>query len=271
MVTDSIFKALRLSPNLQRQFKRALVRLPSRRRQVAHFGQRLWVDPTELHGFYLYYEQEYDNYIFSFLENRLATFARVLDIGANIGVYTSFFAARVSEVDAFEPEIGVVPKLRANLQLNGLTQVRIHCTCVANVSGKVNFQPPNKQNEGIGKIAERDTGIEYPCISLDDFFADSICDPCLIKLDIEGGEWLALQGARRVLSHPTNLLCLLIEVHPSEIASLGGSVPQLKSLLEGMGYYIYALTPAGLQPLPAGLNARFWWASSIQERVDAVD
>ena len=265
MVTDTIFRALKRSPNLQRQFKRALVRLPSRRRQVVHLGQRLWVDPTELHGFYLYYEREYDDYIFSFLEERLASFTRALDIGANIGVYTSFFAARMSRVDAFEPELRVIPKLRSNLRLNQLENVRIHCACISNLSGKVHFQPPNKQNEGIGRIAEGNAAVEYPSLSLNDFFGDSIRESCLIKMDIEGGEWLALQGARRVLSHPRIPVSLLLEVHPTEIADLGGSVPELKSLLKAMGFFVYALTPAGLQTISCGLDARFWWASSTTE------
>lgn len=265
MVSDTIYRLLRGSTNIQRQLKRALVRLPSRRRQVVHLGQRLWVDPRELHGFYLYYEQEYDDFIFKFLEKRLASFARALDIGANIGVYTSFFAARMNEVDAFEPELRVIPKLRSNLELNGLNHVRIHCACVGDQSGTVSFQPPNKQNEGIGRIARGNAAVEYPSLTLDDFFGDSIRESCLIKMDIEGGEWLALQGATRVLSRPKAPVSLLIEVHPTEITSLGGSVPELKSLLEAMGFYIYALTPDGLHTMPASLNARFWWVSSTQE------
>jgi hypothetical protein len=58
---------------------------------------------------------------------------------------------------------------------------------------------------------------------------------------------------------------LLIEVHPEQITSLGGSVPGLKSLLQSMGFHVYALTPAGVQTLTTGLNARFWWASSNAE------
>jgi FkbM family methyltransferase len=265
MVTDAIFRAFRRSPQIQRQFKRALVRFPSRRREVLHFGQRLWVDPTELHGFHLYYEHEYDDYIFKFLGKRLGSFARALDIGANIGIYTNFLAARINRVDAFEPEVQVLPKLRANLSLNGLSHVQIHEVCIANVSGQINFQRANKQNQGKGKIVQGNAAVAYPCITLDDFFASAIGEPCLIKIDIEGGEWLALQGARRVLSHPSVPVSLLIEVHPAEIASLGGSVPELKFLLEAMGFRVYGLTSTGLQAMPAGLRDRFWWASSTAE------
>lgn len=265
MLTDRIFRASRKSPTLQQQLKRALVRLPSRQRHVMHFGQRLLVDPSELHGFYLYYEGEYDDYIFEFLGERLAGFDRALDIGANIGIYTSFFAARMNKVDAFEPEIGVLPRLRENLRLNGLTNVSIHSVCVANVSGKVSFQRPDKRNLGVGRISNNCAGVEYPCITLDDFFGNSIRESCLIKMDIEGGEWLALQGARRVLYYPPFPVSLLIELHPDAIVSLGGSVLALKSLLESMGFYVCALTPAGAQRLPADLNARFWWATSKPE------
>jgi len=261
MVTDSIYRALSRVGNVQSQFKRVLVRLPRRRRQVTRFGQRLWVDPSELHGFYLYYEREYDDYIFNFLENRLRDFDLALDIGANIGVYTSFLAARMGKVDAFEPEIDVVPKLRANLQLNGLSNVRIHEACIAHISGKVHFQAPDKKNQGVGRITEG-IGLEYGSVTLNDFFGGSIRESCFIKMDIEGGEWLALQGADRALSHPKVPVSLLIEVHPEQIMSLGGSVQRLKSLLESMGFDVCALTPEGLQTLPAGLNSRFWWASS---------
>jgi hypothetical protein len=42
-------------------------------------------------------------------------------------------------------------------------------------------------------------------------------------------------------------------------------VSGLKSLLQSMGFHVYALTPAGVQTLSAGLKDRFWWASSNAE------
>lgn len=46
---------------------------------------------------------------------------------------------------------------------------------------------------------------------------------------------------------------------------MGGSVPELKPLLQSMGFYMYVLTPPGVETLTAGLNARFWWGSSNGE------
>ena len=262
MLTDTIYRSMRGLPELQRQFKRVLVRLPHRQRQIVHFGQRLWVDPSELHGFHLYYEREYDDYIFHFLSQRLGRYRRVLDIGANIGVYTLFFAARVASVDSFEPERRVLPKLKANLALNGLVHVNIHECCVADVSGKVNFHPADRINKGVGSITQDNQGVQYPSITLDDFFEESIHEPCFIKMDIEGGEWLALQGSQRVFRGRKAPVSLLIEIHPSEIKRLGGSVAQLESLLMDMGFRVHGLTPAGLDSLSARENCRFWWVDS---------
>jgi hypothetical protein len=151
MVTDTIYRALRSNPKhtaaVQASGHSASTpAAPSRPFWAAAVGRSLRAS-----RFYLYYEREYDDYIFSFLGDRLAGFGRAVDIGANIGVYSSFLAARMDKVDAFEPEIRVLPKVRANLQLNGLTHLSIHATCVAHVSGKVNFEPPDKANEGIEK------------------------------------------------------------------------------------------------------------------------
>jgi FkbM family methyltransferase len=266
MLTDSIYRSLDSIPELQRQFKRVVLKLPHRQRLVEHFGQKLWVDPSELHGFYLYYEHEYDDYIFNFLSTQLSKYRRVLDLGANIGIYSVFFAARVERVDAFEPEPSVREKLKVNLQMNGLNNITIHKSCVGKISGNITFTPPQKNNQGIGKVTnEVEQGIELPCISLDDFLGEPLQEACLIKMDIEGAEWLALQGSQRILSQRQAPLSILLEVHPEEVQDLGGTVTELKSLLENLGLQVWGLTSTGLEPLVLDLSTdkqRFWWATS---------
>ena len=123
-------------------------RLPHRQRLVRHFGQRLLVDPSELTGFYLYYEQEYDDGIFRFLSKRLASFAWAIDLGANIGVYTTFIARYCNSVDAFEPDKHLVSKFERNLHLNGISNVTIHAKCISDVTGTVRFETSSNRNLG---------------------------------------------------------------------------------------------------------------------------
>src|SRR6266487_6593874 len=106
-------------------------------RVIEQRGQRLIVDPTELSGYYLYYEQAYDREVFDFLETVMSDYSRVLDVGAKIGVYTVFFAARVPPVDAFEPVREVVPRLTENIALNRFSNVALHEVCVSGDDGTV--------------------------------------------------------------------------------------------------------------------------------------
>jgi FkbM family methyltransferase len=261
MLTDTVYRSMRPWKELQKQFKRVLVRLPHRKRVVKRFGQHICVDPSELHGFYLYYEREYDDHIFKFLASQLSLYRRALDLGANIGVYTLFLAAYMERVDAFEPEPLVVEKLRANLLLNGLRNVVVHEACVGNVSGEIGFDPPCPSNEGIGKVSTAPAAACLRrCITLDEFLGDQIKEPLFIKIDVEGAEWLVLQAAQ-VLFRPKLPVAMLIEIHPEEIKRFGGSTDQLCSHLVSMGYAVNALTVCGLQPLGSN-DFRFWWVTS---------
>src|SRR4029077_7250514 len=114
MITDRLYRSLRPWMALHGLYARVVRRLPPRQRQVRHFGQTLVVDPTELSGFYLYYEREYDDDVFHFLSRRLPEFARAIDLGANTGVYTTFIARHCQRVDAFEPDKSLIVKLERN-------------------------------------------------------------------------------------------------------------------------------------------------------------
>jgi hypothetical protein len=72
-----------------------------------------------------------------------------------------------------------------------------------------------------------------------------------------------LQRGRRVLSYSKFPVSLLIEAHPEQITSLGGLVPGLKSLLQSMGFHVYAL--ACERTTIDCWNARFWQARSNAE------
>ncbi|MCX5706404.1 MAG: FkbM family methyltransferase, partial [Candidatus Omnitrophica bacterium] len=197
MLLEKFYYMLKFSPFLQNLAKRALFKLPHREIIVCHYGQKLKVDLSELSGFYLYFEKEYDDYIFDFLNKRISKYERVIDVGANIGIYSIYFGARAKRVDSFEPVPEIANKLVYNINLNELKNVIVHKACVGEKSGKVSFILPSKANQGIGRISFEDGDIiELPCISLDDFLGGVLDEPTLIKIDIEGAELLALTGAK---------------------------------------------------------------------------
>ena len=148
----------------------------------------------------------------------------VYDVGANIGYVTLMLAHQTGpsgQVFAFEALPANVERIRTNLALNQQTNVTVISGAVLDQSGIVSFYV--HASVGMGKAAgsagrreERyQAEITVPGLSLDEFvYAQGQPAPQAVKMDIEGGEVLALPGMKRILAehHPL----LLLELHGPE-------------------------------------------------------
>jgi len=155
------------------------------------------------------------------------------DVGANIG-YISLFLARVvrekGKVFAFEALPANLDRLRMNIALNHLEAIiEVVPKAVIDERKKIEFLVG--PSSGMGKAAGSAgrTEFNYPNkfivsgVSLDQFvYQDGNSPPDMVKLDIEGGEVLALPGMRRIL---TNLKPIIfLELHGKKAAEITWNV-----------------------------------------------
>jgi FkbM family methyltransferase len=149
------------------------------------------------------------------------------DVGANIGYISLLLARRVGSqgvVYAFEALPANLERLRANLALNELGE-----KVVAIPAAVVNRERPVRfligPSGGMGKAdgsAGRDevaysAAVDVDGLSLDSFvFERGNPPPQVVKMDIEGGEVLALPGMARVLEQVRPIV--LLELHGPEAA-----------------------------------------------------
>jgi len=150
----------------------------------------------------------------------------VYDIGANLG-YLSLGLARAvgasGQVVAFEPLPANFSRLQATLRLNPEGE-RIRAVEAAVGARSTRSQFYSHASGGMGKLEgsggrhfEYAASLEVQVICLDDWvYLNSEAPPALIKIDVEGGEPLALEGMGRLLrlARPH----LLIELHGPEAA-----------------------------------------------------
>ena len=160
----------------------------------------------------------------SALEELIKPGMTVYDVGANVGYVTLMMAKLTGaegKVYAFEALPDNVERLRRNVELNGFNdRVSIFPGAVAAGAGEVKFLVHS--SGGMGKAAGsagRDEHyqreITVPCISLDEFvYAQGNPPPQAVKMDIEGGEVMALPGMTRVLAEARPLM--LMELHGPE-------------------------------------------------------
>ena len=182
------------------------------------------------------------------------------DVGANIGFISLILACLVGKdgkVFAFEALPSNIERWHSNVKLNNLTdRMQLFSGAVSDQSAPVRFLV--HASGGMGKAigsAGRDNSymdeIEVPGICLDDFvFSMGNLPPQLIKMDIEGGEVLALPGMQRLLKEHQPIL--LMELHGYE-----SSQAAWKTLTE-LEYRMCWMKP-GFPPV-AALEALDWKA-----------
>lgn len=160
------------------------------------------------------------------------------DIGANSGFYSVMLASKrlVDSVVAFEPDPGNYARLLANLSLNDLTdRVRALPVAVGHEAGEVILAQAGPDNRGESWVMHSDKPPEEAVpvamhrvrqIRLDDEFALS-GKTIVIKMDVEGAEFHALEGMQRTLAE--NSCYMQVELYSDRIADL-------KQFFAGLGY-----------------------------------
>lgn len=201
-----------------------------------------------------------------FEPNEFALLAEVLrpgmtfvDVGANDGLYSLFAAKRVGrsgKVVAVEPSTREFDRLSRNLMLNRLWNVQTFHVAASDCRGEGTLRVAGYSHEGHNTLGTfiYDTDLarteKVRLVPLDDLIDDiGVSRVDVIKMDIEGAEYSALQGARKVLHHHRPML--LLELSDPALRKQGSSRQDILRILDELGYCMYALDPTSGRPVPA--------------------
>jgi len=203
------------------------------------------------------YEGSFESAMQTYLIHHLRPGMQVLDIGANIGVYTVQFAREVGasgHVYAFEPCPETAERLQANVTLNKLTNVTIVRKALADRDGTAQFHVfPDGADayNSLGAAWRPKEGIratqviEVETTTLDAFARqEGLPSVDLIKLDVEGAEEAALRGGAGLLSASPKAL-VAVELYEPSAAQCGSSVDAIVQVLLSLGYQPHSVTGEG--------------------------
>ena len=172
----------------------------------------------------------------------------VIDGGANVGGFALTAASVVGPegaVHAVEAAPGTAELLRRNVVANPGYTIHVYELALADVEGELEFTA-FEAGSGSASLASSERGavVRVRARTLDAVTA-SLPRVDLVKLDLEGAELRALQGARRLLAEQRP--ALIIELEPDHLQRQGGSIEALESLLGGAGYEAFEIPLAGGQ------------------------
>jgi len=196
--------------------------------------------------------------------------AVVVDVGANIGIYSRCFSGCVGPtgvVHAFEPSPQNFRRLQSATRK--LANVRLSRAAVGERSGRsqlylsdnLNVDHRTYQPEG----ESRET-VRVDIIALDDYFRPG-ARVDLIKLDVQGYELHALRGANRVLfDNPATKL--LLELWPYGLRQAATPWRDLIAALEEKRMFIRQVSPKGLTPFrqELGHESADWYTNLFASR-----
>jgi len=199
----------------------------------------------------IYFLGHFDPTGIRFIKNQLYEGEIFIDIGANVGAY-SLIASRLvgksGKVIAFEPASKSFLRLLKNISLNGITNIVPERLAVIDKTTQTDLYISGSQNLGMSSIYHHnfETGIteKVESISLDDYVEkQGISKISLIKIDIEGSEYLALKGMQKVLTvlRPK----VLVELKEETLKNAGYTEKDIVALFEKAGYSRFIIDEKG--------------------------
>jgi FkbM family methyltransferase len=179
--------------------------------------------------------------------------AIVVDAGANIGIYSEFLSRCVGPngvVHSFEPSPDNFMRLRCATRK--LPNVRPCAAVVGDHSGETMLYVSDELNvDHRAYVSEGDArrALQVGMVALDDYFkAGERVD--LLKLDIQGYELHALQGAKRIINENADIK-LLCEFWPYGLKQAGVNWNELIEMIEGFAMNIMFVRADSLIPFEA--------------------
>ena len=154
---------------------------------------------------------EYDDMLFT------ARFLKpgdlMIDVGANVGLYSLLAAAEVADgrVIALEPHPLAAQRLRENVALNRLDNVDVQAAAVGAKAGIARLTADLDTTNYIVLEGNQRNSIDVPMVALDDVVAAGRT-VALVKVDAEGFESAVVAGAARMLRE-RSVIAWIVEVN----------------------------------------------------------
>lgn len=196
-------------------------------------GRKLYFDPKGAWQSEML-DGTYDDFFFNYVEKLNLEGKVIYDIGTHIGYNSIYFADLVGpkgKVYAFEPNIFNKERFEYILTENKDLEkiIEIHGVAISDKIGKEEFIFSSTIENGTSSGSFLDSAhthmdkesyethggwkrVSVPTVSLDTISTLGITDaPYLLKIDIEGAEYLALEGSKALLREHKPII--LIEIH----------------------------------------------------------
>lgn len=192
--------------------------------------------------------KEYEPSIVSLIRKNITPNKDAINIGANIGLFTSFMADNINEdrkVLAIEPTPNAYKFLKDNVERNGNNnKVIIYNGIATDKFGdyKINVIQGKEEYASIGNIVipfkeqQKSISIDVKGETVDNLVRKFNLTPGIIVIDVEGAEYLVLKGSIDTIKK--HMPVIISEIEDKYLFEQESNSKQIIELLEGLGYRV---------------------------------
>jgi FkbM family methyltransferase len=212
---------------------------------------QLKIDRSRTMGASIYWTGFHEFRELLFLHDFLKKDMVLLDVGANVGEYTLFAAKRLinGKVISFEPMPALRGLLDENIRLNNFQNVKLQSYGLADIEGNFPiYTTEDIANEGLSTFFPSDN-LKQRSIHVEVKTLDRECESLqldrldFIKMDIEGSELKALQGAHNTIQHFRPLI--MIEISDVTYLAAGYSTKDVSTFFSSLNYLPFQINKRG--------------------------
>lgn len=164
----------------------------------------------------------------------------ILDIGANIGLYSSYFSrlcGKTGTVHSFEPDVTNFKNLKK--VTSNLSNVSINHVAVSDSNKPLKIYTSHRLNvdHRTYPVDTYSTSYEVPATSIDDYVQNKY-KVNIIKIDIQGAEFPALTGMTETLKANPEVI-IFMEICPSALRDFGVEIKTIFDFLHSLGFFVF--------------------------------
>jgi FkbM family methyltransferase len=194
--------------------------------------------------------QSYDMILCDYLKRHLKPGDIMLDVGANVGYISAVAASHVGasgEVHGFEPLSECFTRLGRLRELNPGLRLIFNNVALGDAEGSLPIAyNPERDSRNASLVPGKHFAEtrQVPVRRLDEYIKANISSPeriRVIKIDVEGFEYLVLRGLSSFFSSTSVRPLIVCEVKPWELPKLGATLDDFDRYMSGFGYRAYRI------------------------------
>ena len=210
-------------------------------------GVRMLLDPNDSIGQNLLLHGTWEPETWHDLEPYVPVGGTFIDVGASIGWYSLKAAKAVGptgRVIAVEPDRDALVNLRDNIHANGADSViRVEPVACSDAETTLMFYAVERGNQVRSSLSERNASDGGPISAsykvrarrLDDIANEEhLTRVDVIKVDVEGAEFLVLKGSRNIISRYKPVISLELSI--DGLKAMGSSIQEVLAFMFAHGY-----------------------------------